>query len=196
MANANSAYGLQPVSYAWGAPYAGATRVYYVPAGNATALYLGDPVIGITNNSDGNGVGTAEIGTAGGGAYNLGVFAGIANNAGQTTIPVLQSATPYLPASTAAYIYVIDDPFVLFKIQENGAMVSGAVGRNADLVSGSGSTVTGMSGWQLNSSTINTTNTLQMRVIQLLQETDNAIGTNAKWLVKFNLHQMLNLTGV
>lgn len=199
MANPNTPYGLQPVAYVWGAPYAGAMRVYYVPAANATALYYGDPVIGITNTSDGNGVPVAEIGTAAGGAYNLGVFQGIANNAGQLTVPVLQNQPPYLPASTAAYIYVVDDPFVLFKAQEDGiggAMVSGVSGQNVDLIAGTGSTVTGFSGWQLDSSTVAVTATLQMRIIQLLQETDNAIGLSAKWLVKFNLHQMLRATGV
>lgn len=200
MPNPNTPYGLQPVSYAWGAPYAGATRVYYVPVGNATALYLGDPVIGITNSSDGNGIPTAEIGTAAGGAYNLGVFQGIANNAGQSTIPVLQNSTPYLPAATAAYIYVVDDPFVLFKAQEDsvgGSMVSGAGGRNVDLIAGAGSTVTGFSGWQLDSSTMDVTATLQMRLIQALQEVDNTVATtNAKWLVKFNLHQMLRALGI
>jgi hypothetical protein len=199
MANVNAASGLQPYAYAWGAPWGGAVRTYYVPVGNGTALYLGDPVIGITNSSDGLGVPTAEIGTAGGGTYNLGVFMGVSNNAGQTTIPVLQSQPVYLPASTAAYIYVADDPFLLFRIQEDGiggAMASGAGGRNADLVAGSGSTVTGLSGWQLDSSTLATTNTLQMRVIQLLQQTDNAVGLSAKWLVKWNLNASLNLLGV
>jgi hypothetical protein len=75
-------------------------------------------------------------------------------------------------------------------------MVSGASGRNADLVAGSGSTVTGLSGWQLDSSTLATTNTLQLRVIQALQETDNQVASaNAKWLVKLNLSQMLAALG-
>jgi hypothetical protein len=180
-----------------GAPYNGAVRTYYVPVGNATALYFGDPIQIVTNSSDGNGVQTAEIATAGGGTYVLGSFVGISNNAGSATIPVLQSQTPYLAASQAAYIYVSDDPFLLYAVQENGAMVSGASGRNVDLVAGAGSTVTSQSGWQLNSSTLNTTNTLQMRLIQLLQEpADNAVGTNAKWLTKINLHTFLNQTGV
>jgi len=199
MANANTPYGLRPYSYVWGAPYAGAVRVYAVPANNGTALYYGDPVKLITNSSDGNGVQNVVIGTAAGGAYTLGSFMGIANNAGQTTIPVLQNQTPYLAASQAAYVYVVDDPFVLYAIQEDslgGAMVSGASGRNADLIAGSGSTVTSQSGWLLDSSTLQTTNTLQLRIIQLLQEVDNAVGTYAKWLVKLNLASMLNLTGV
>jgi hypothetical protein len=200
MANPNTPYGLRPYSYVWGSPYAGAVRVYAVPAGNGTALFLGDPVKLITNSSDGNGVQNVVIGTAGGGAYNLGAFMGIANNAGSTVITLQQTQTPYLAASQAAYVYVCDDPNVLFAAQENGsggAMVSGASGRNVDLVSGSGSTVTSQSGWQLASNTLNTTNTLQMRIIQALQEIDNiAPGLSTKWLVKFNLHSMNNLLGV
>lgn len=199
MANVNAASGFQPYAYAWGAPWGGAVRTYYVPVGNGTALYLGDPVQIITNSSDGNGVQTCEIATAGGGATCSGVFMGISNNAGQTTIPVLQSESVYLPASTAAYIYVADDPFLLFRAQEDGvggAMVSGASGRNADMVAGSGSTVTGLSGWQIDSSTLATTNTLQLRIIQLLQQSDNAVGLAAKWLVKLNLPQMLAALGI
>lgn len=199
MPNPNTPYGLQAVSYLNGAPYAGAARVYYVPVGNATALFFGDPLLGVTNSSDGNGVPTMEIAAAAGGTYVGGVFAGIANNAGQPTITVQQTQTPYLAAGQAAYIYVIDDPLVLFKIQEDsvgGAMVSGAGGRNADLIAGTGSTVTGFSGWQLDSSTLQTTNTLQLRIIQALQEVDNAIGVNCKWLVKINLAQQFNLLGI
>jgi hypothetical protein len=113
---------------------------------------------------------------------------------------VLQSNNAYLPAATAAYVYVTDDPFLLYAAQEDGAggaMVAGASGRNVDLIAGSGSTVTGQSGWMLDSSTLQTTNTLQMRIMQALQEVDNTAGaTLAKWLVKINLHTLLNPTGV
>ena len=196
MANANAPRGLIPYSRSSGEPYNGAVNVYYVPAGNATALFVGDPVVGITNSSDCNGIGSVGIAAAGGGTYILGAMMGVANNAGTTTIPVLQSQPVYLPASTAAYVYVADDPDLLYWVQENGAMVSGAPGRNVDLVAGTGNTTTGYSGWQLNSSTLATTSTLQMRVRQLLQEADNAIGTNAKWLTHINLSAITNATGV
>lgn len=186
MANPNTPYGLRPYAYMSGAPYNGAVRTYAVPSGNGTALYFGDPVNLITNSSDGNGVQNVVIATAGDSNQVLGAFVGISNNAGLTTITLLQSQTPYLAASQAAYVYVTDDPFLLYAIQENGAMVSGASGRNANLVSGAGSTVTSQSGWQLNSSTLNTSSARQLRIIQALQEVDNTIGTNAKWLVKIN----------
>jgi len=207
MANPNTPYGMRPYAYMSGAPYNGAVRTYYVPASNNTALYFGDPVVMVTDSSDGNGVQAVHIAAAAGGTYVLGTFAGRSNNAGMATIPVLQSNNAYLPASTAAYVYVTDDPFLLYAIQEDsdgGALVAGASGRNADLIAGSGSTVTGQSGWMLDSSTLQTTNTLQLRIMQALQQVDNAVGTagtpdvgvNAKWLVKINLHTLLNLSGV
>jgi hypothetical protein len=107
----------------------------------------------------------------------------------------------YHPASTAQYILVADDPNLLFEIQEDsvgGSIAMATAGtKNADLVAGTGSTVTGFSGWQLDSSTIQTTNTLQLRLVQGLTQVDNTMAsTNAKWLVKINLHSMNNLTGI
>jgi len=44
MPNVNSPFGLKPYAMINGSPYSGATRVFYVPASNPTALYIGDPV--------------------------------------------------------------------------------------------------------------------------------------------------------
>ena len=60
------------------------------------------------------------------------------------------------------------------------------------------STVTGFSGWQLQASSVATTNTLDLKIIRPLQEADNVIGTsantnmNAKWLVKLNNSRFAN----
>ena len=105
--------------------------------------------------------------------------------------------TPYHPASTAQFINVLDDPDMLFEVQENGTMGVGAVGRNVDLVSGTGSTTSGYSGWQIASAGLNTTATLQMRVIAPVRRANNdPTLANAKWLVSFNLHSARNTTGV
>lgn len=208
MANPNTPYGLRPYAYMSGAPYNGAVRTYYVPSGNGTALFLGDPVVLITNSSDGNGVPTVEIATAGEGATNyvLGAFMGISNNAGESVITLQQTQTPYLAAAQAAYVYVSDDPFLLYAIQEDsvgGAMASGAGGGNASLVAGAGSTFTSQSGWQLDSSTLShggggTDPDQQLRIIQALQEIDNSIGNFAKWLVKINqgIHPFTNANSI
>ena len=200
MANANTPRGLIPYAYQSGAPYNAAVNVYYVPAGNATALYIGDPVVGLNNSADANGVPAVGIATAGATNYVLGVMMGRANNAGQLVVPVLQSNSVYLPALTAGYIYVADDPNLLHMVQEDsvgGAMAVGAGGRNVDLIAGAGNATSGYSGWMLDSNTLGTGNTLQMRVMRALQEADNQAGVAyAKWLCRINLNSILNLTGV
>lgn len=197
MANPNIPFGLRPVADMTGKYYTGAMRVYYVPASNATALFVGDPVVTLNNSADANGVPAVGIATAGAGNYISGVMQGVANNAGSLIITVQQTGPVYLPAGQAGYIYVADDPTLLFELQESttgGPLAAGAASRNASLVAGSGNVTTGQSGWQLDCSTL-ATSAAQLRLIQQLQQVDNAPGLNAKWLVKINQHQLLNTTG-
>jgi hypothetical protein len=194
MANANIPRGLQPYAKRTGELWTGALRTYYVPVGNATALYLGDPVnLLSTAGSDGNGVPAIGIATAGAAHQILGAYMGRSNEGGiLPPITLLQSNNVYLPASTAAYVYVCDDPDLLYWIQEDsvgGAMPSASGGGRGNLVAGTGSNVTAQSGWQLQSSSVTTTggdSTKQLQIVQALQETDNLVGVNCKWLVGIN----------
>jgi hypothetical protein len=72
-------------------------------------------------------------------------------------------------------------------LDAGGALAAVDVGLNADLASGSGSAYTRRSGFVLDTSTKNTTNTLQMRILGFTQRADNEIGANAKVLVRINL---------
>ena len=200
--NPNTPKGLIPYKYTWGQPYNGAYNMYYVPSTYATALYIGLPLVA-TGASDANGVPVAQIATAAGGSYILGPMIGIVDGGAPNVaeITVTRDLPIYHPASTSQYILVADDPNLLFWAQEDsvgGAIATATAGqKNIDLIAGAGSTVTGYSGWMIDSSTIATTNTLQMRIIQALRETDNVPGNNyAKWLCKVNLHSMNNLTGI
>lgn len=199
MANLNMPRGLQAVRHRSGGYYSGAAKVYYVPAAYATAIYIGDPVIGVTNSGDTNGVHTVAVATAAGGSYVLGAMIGVCNGP-NGEVPVTRDLPTYHPASTAGYILVADDPDLLFEIQEDGvggAMGVNAIGRNVDLIAGTGSTVTGQSGWMADSSTLQTTNTLQLRIEDSVRRLDNDPSlTLAKWLVSINLHAKRNLTGI
>ena len=146
-----------------------------------------------------NGIPGLTFASAGGSDYILGANMGRIIG-GEPPIAVQRDFSVYVPANTAAYILVADDPDLLYWVQEDsvgGAMVQGAPNRNADLVAGTGNTTTGYSGWQLQSSTLQTTNTLQMRIVRGLEESDNVIGSAyAKWLVRINLNALTNQTGV
>lgn len=196
MANANTPFGLRPVRHRNGAPYNGAATRYYVPASDGTALYLGDPVI-IAGSADTNGVASVTRATAAGGAHLLGPVIAVEPADGSNSGG--RDSTTYRVASTERYVWVADDPDLVFEIQEDavgGALAATNVGQNVDLISGSGSTVTGLSAFQADSSTAATTNTLQLRILGFSQKTGNEIGANAKIEVAINLHTLRNLTGI
>lgn len=182
MPNANAATGLTPRRYRNGSPWMGAARTYYHPATDATALFIGDPVI-IAGSADADGVPTCTRATAASAGRITGVVVGFQPD------PVVNAAG-YGAASTAFYPIVADDPHLLFEIQEDsvgGALAATSVGLNADLIAASGSAATKQSGFMLDSSTAAVTATLQLRIVELQRRADNEIGDNAKWLVAINL---------
>lgn len=199
MANPNAPYGLRPVNNN-GTPFSGQVTMYYVPSSVATSVFIGDPVI---PNGDGDGFGVAGVtlATAGGANMLIGAVVAVVNgpaSGGSATIPVTRDLPVYHTASTNGYVLVADDPNQLFAIQENssgGAIASAGISANYSLASGVGSTVTGLSGWQLASNLVNTT-TLALRLMRLARLPGNAYGTNAQWIVRINQHSLWNTTGI
>jgi len=182
MANSNAPMGLIPRRLRNGSPWDGTMRTYHVPASNATALFIGDPVI-ITGTGSTDGYPDVGIATASGAGRITGVVVGF-----RPTAPF--SPYKYLPASTEGYVLVVDDPDVLYEVQEDsvgGALAVTAIGQNIDLIAGTGNTNTGTSGWMIDSSTAATTATLQMRIVELQHRADNDVGSTAKWLCAINL---------
>lgn len=204
MANANAPKGLIPYCYTWGAPYNGSFSVYSIPSSYATAIYVGDPVKIVSASDD--TLGTPAVNLAASGDTVLGVMIGIVNGGDMgSMVPVTRDQALYHPASTAQYIAVADDPNLLFMIQDDGSTQATApnlwAGKNANLGAGSGgSTITGYSSYQLQASSVATTNTLDLKIVRPLQQADNVIGTsantnmNAKWLVKLNKSLWANQT--
>lgn len=187
MANADTPMGLWPVRYFSGAPYNGAARLYYVPSSDGTAIFLGDPVK-LAGSADSDGVPSVQQAAAG--DTLIGVVVGVQ--------AITHDSTTYREASTERYVWVADDPALLFMVQEDsdgGALAATDVGNNADLVIGTGSTTTGLSAAEIDSSTKATT-TAQVRIVELYRAPDNEIGTNAIWLVRIVEHRNATATGV
>lgn len=193
MANPDMAFGLKPVCDRSGRPYNGAVRAYVVPASDGTALFIGDPVQ-LGGSSD-SGMQTITRATAAGGNYILGVVMGFEIDATIRT-------NGYRAASTRAVVLVADDPELLFEIQEDSdteKVLAAEVGLNADLIIAAGSTVTRLSGAELDSSTAATTNTLQLKIEGIVNDGLNAMedtDANKRILVSINLHQRRNTTGI
>lgn len=190
-------YGLKPVNLIGGQVYAGATRQIPIASGYATSIFNGDVV-----KLSSDGILVKDTGTTT--ATPVGVFMGCSY-----TDPVLKYKifSQYFPANTVAsdiVAYVVDDPDALFKV----ALVSGTtviagytrtiVGNNVALVQNAGDTNTGNSGVAVLGSSAATTNTLPVRIIDVVPETVDADGEFTEVIVKWNagMHQYQNPTGV
>jgi hypothetical protein len=83
---------------------------------------------------------------------------------------------------------VLDDPSQLFLIQADEDIVQADIGKNADVVGTGGSTVTGVSTMELDSSTIADTAALNLKIVGLYNVPGNELGNFATVVVKINEH--------
>lgn len=202
MANVSKPKGLVPVGYLGGSPWNGQARIYYVPATNATALYVGDPVTRLTASADANGVPSVSIGVAG--SAVCGVIVGIMPTYPGVSLvgSSIDLTRRNLPVSTAGYVLVADDPMTLFEVEEGTtagaegtALTASAIGNNANFIILAGAKTYSDSGTLLDNATEATTATLNLKIMGLAQREDNAFGVRAKWIVKINNHQYGQGTG-
>jgi hypothetical protein len=192
-------YGLKPVNLIGGQVFAGATRMMEIASGYATNILYGDLVKRISD-------GTIEKDTGTTTATPCGVFLGVSFTNGSTGQVQQQQ---YYPASTAIksgtkiLAVVADDPDTLFQVAvvSGTTVISGvgitAIGNNATLVQNAGSTTTGDSKVALLDSTA-TTNTLPIRIIDVVRDTETTTDNFPEVIVKINatMHQYNNSTGV
>lgn len=193
-------YGFKPVNRLDGLPYAGAIRQIPIAAGYATAILNGDTV------ALSNGYLIAKTATNTGDSVGVLVGCSYVNSNGQTV------QGQYYPAaastsSALAFAYVVDDPNAVFKVCATtaGSTTPAAydrniVGSNVALVAGAGSTITGDSAYGIDGSSSNTTNTLPLRVVDVVPDTATGPATSStttyyEFLVKFNLHQYTDIEG-
>lgn len=94
-------------------------------------------------------------------------------------------------------VLIASDPSQLFIGQCDGADVDAQtdINLNADAVMGSANTTYRRSGMEIDSSSIDTTATLQLKIIEVLPRADNALGEFCKCVVKINNHQFGSHTG-
>lgn len=128
--------------------------------------------------------------------YAVGVFVGC-----EYTDPVSKQPTfsHYFPANTSSAIgnpvgFVVDDPYASFMIQADASVTAGDINsQNFEVTLGSGSTVTGNSGFGIKAASRATT-TKAVRPIALIDEPGNALtgtdGAFPKLEVKIVQHWM------
>ncbi len=213
-------YGLKPINLIGGQVFAGATRQLAIAntsgTGYGTSIFYGDLVKLVSG-------GTIEKDTGTTTATPVGVFLGCQYTSavtGQLTFSQYYPASLAVKSGSTILAFVADDPDQLFKV----VLVAGTtadntssglaptflgrtvIGSNAQLVQNAGSTTTGDSKVGIYTAAgATTTDTLPIRIIDVVPDTANSSGNFCEVIVKFNApnvagltggHQYLNPTGV
>jgi hypothetical protein len=191
MANIDQAYGLRPIAKVGSAPggTTGTTK-YSIADNQSTAIFTGDPV---KYKNDG----TIEVATASDAL--LGVFMGCFYTDPTTGKPTYKDHFPASLSPGDAIAFVADDPDQMFVVQQDSDgsnLVAADLNLNANLIFGTGSTTTGMSGVEIDSSTGAVTATHQVRLIAFYDTPSNdATANNSDLVVKINNHSLNGGTG-
>ena len=174
MANVDADFGFVPIRHLSGNGYSRANK-YTITSGLSEDIFTGDLVI-ITAD----GVITPHTATE---VNNIGVFAGVSYTASDGSYVYSQ----YFASGTTGsdfIAYVYDDPYTVFKVQSAGTPAQTNIGNCADVVAGTGSTITGQSGFELSGTMSNGTATC--KILGLYEGPENAFGTNAIMEVLIN----------
>ena len=184
MANVDAAFGFVPIRHLAVNGYSRANK-YTITSGLSEDIFTGDLVI-ITAD----GVITPHTATE---VNNIGVFAGVSYTASDGSYVYAQ----YFASGTTGsdfIAYVYDDPYTVFKVQSAGTPAQTNIGNCADVVAGTGSTITGQSGFELSGTMSNGTATC--KILGLYEGPENAFGTNAIMEVLINEHLLKDSAGI
>ena len=205
MANANTPRGLSPVGTITGAAYNEQGRLYAIANDGSNTYAIGD-VVKVAGGADASGVPYAT--KAATTDTPVGVIVGIRVSDPGTSLvgTTLALNTLYLPLNSGLrYVYVVDDPAVIFQVEGDATGVSAAnVFSNTGLTITANQTTLGqaqpLSNTVVDAASIKAIGTsgslaLPLQIIGLEQIENNAAGAYANVLVKWNKHQFLNPVG-
>ena len=168
MANLDASFGMKPVRMMGGSPYSGGQSRYRIAANYGTSIFQGDMVMQVTG-------GTVEIHADGGTVPIVGVFNGCTYTDPTSGEQIFSN---YYPASTNAsdiISFIVDDPNVVFEIQADDTFPVADLFGNFDIVyTNSGSTLSGISGAELDVTTGATTAGLPIKAIDISEDPENS----------------------
>jgi hypothetical protein len=185
MANVTGPFGLRPIGHRNGFPTSGGLVACRIGAANDDGnFYIGDPVLYSTDESDGDDPPTMpnimlSAGTTG--TIVLGAIVSFDANPDNLTLQ-------YRADETARIAYCAMGPDWLFEIRGDGTGTynTGDVGANAAMVDATGSTVTGLSGFQLNETTPAADGGFALHILGHSSKSDNEGAIYSVWNVCLN----------
>ena len=172
MATSATPMGAEPVdTLSASGSFTGKVRHIKIASGYGTAIFYGDFVkLVAAGTLEKAAVTTSVV------AGTVGIFVGCAYTDPSTN---QKTFNQQFPASTAAddiVGYVVDDPDLLFRMQGDGSIAQTGLGNNVSAVSTAGSTSIGRSKNAKDASTIATTNSLPLRIVDFVDGPSSSVG--------------------
>ena len=180
MANANALFGFKPLNMLDSSPYNGGTIKCVILGADTTNTFIGDAVI-LDGTGDALGIYPSVVQASVAGQI-FGVITSFDAEPGDLTLQYASGAQ-----TTDRLCNVVPALDAIFEIQEDSDasdLNADDIGQGCDIVIGTGSTVTGLSAMELNSSDGATGD--QVILLGITQAADNELGTNARWKVRIN----------
>lgn len=196
MASTETPYGLRPVNMLGGQVMTHSIRLMRIASGYATSIFYGDLVQRV---ADGTIEKSTITTTSAMPNTPVGVFLGVEyEDSSGLRNRQFYPASLTVDANTIIWAYVCDDPDALFEVQADGTLDLTAMGANAALVQGAGSTTTGNSGVQLDASSVATTAALPLRIVDYVDKQGFSELGDAftDVIVKLNAHFYRQTTGI
>ena len=167
----------------------------YSIAASATAIYQWDPVEMLA---------TGTIGVAAAGDVLLGSLNGVFYTDASTSKPTWANHLEASNTATDIVGFVSDDPYERFEAQSSTTLAIADIGLNAPLATyAAGSSANFVSKQEVNTGSMDTTNTLPIRVIGVAKDIENSelanvttYAANVNVVCKINTHFMTNTTGI
>jgi len=191
MATTAAPYGARPVDTLGATGFVNKIRQIKIASGYGTAIFYGDFVKLVNTGTVEKDTGTTTL-------TPVGIFVGCFYTDPNSNQPTYSQYWPASTVASDAVAYVIDDPSVVFQMQADDTLAQTALGNNAAVVQTAGSVSIGNSKNALDADSIDTTNTLPVRILGFVDGPDSAVGdAYTDVLCKFNAgHQYDNTTGV
>ena len=192
MATSAAPTGAEPVgTLSASGTFTGKVRHIKIASGYSTAIFYGDFVKLVSSGTVEKDTGTTSL-------TPVGVFMGCSYTDPSTSQLTFNQTFPASTAASDIMAYVLDDPNVLMRMQGDATLAQTTLGNNVAVVQTAGSTSIGRSKNAVDSSTVATTNTLPLRIIDFVDGPTSTVGDAfTDVIVKFNVgHIYVNTTGI
>ncbi len=184
MANTDQPSGFTPVGTTDGSDWHGKLRTVQFADDYAASAFVGD-IVKLTDTGSVDGK-YEQVEVAAAGDANIGAIVEI--------LPSFEDegslTQMYKPASTERLAKVCFGSEVLYEVQEDSdgaALATTDIGSDIDLIAGTGNTITGISGQEIDSSTAGSGT--QFRIRHIARREDNELGDFCRWIVTVNDNQ-------